>query len=557
MAQVSDKVSRRALALGSVRSYLNSCMKLEIRQISVAKILPVLLLALLFAVALVTVFVQADSYAISTDEAHIDSFGQSVLAWYQTLGKDDSFMHYTGHRLEHGAIFDVIVALAQQTFGQRWHTRAVVNGLAGVVGVLAIALCGFELGGWWAAFLAALGLWLYPRFFGAIFNNPKDIPFASATALVLWAVLLLVRQWRCVGRYLIKNVVLVGFLIGLAISLRIVAIFWYPVLLLLLICWWIYYGRGAFKEKKVVDHLLKQASAVFLILVVSSITIIALWPYIALNPLHNFYDSFIINSKYPFRDAILFAGHRYPNARVPRSYVPVWLVIGSPPAVIFLALIGGLVAYLKLIERKAIQTQILVIGLMLLFPLAMLIALRPTLYGAIRQVLFLAIPLILFAVYGFISLMNYLMRKKLELVAAGLVLVVLIAQLQVIKDMNDLHPYEYIYMSPLIGGVPAANNQYEMDYWAICSKPAAQWLAHNYRKYTTRRSPSIQTSFNPKQLTLYLPKVFKTSNKHPDFYIFATRFDRWHKFPSYKVIHTEGIQGYTACVIKAKPPSAH
>src|SRR5437899_566269 len=133
MAQVSDKVSRRALALGCVRSYLNSCMKLEIRQISVAKTLPASLLVLLFAVALVTVFVQADSYAISTDEAHIDSFGQSVLAWYQTLGKDDSFIHYTGHRLEHGAIFDVVVALAQQAFGQRWHTRAVVNGLAGVV----------------------------------------------------------------------------------------------------------------------------------------------------------------------------------------------------------------------------------------------------------------------------------------------------------------------------------------------------------------------------------------------------------------------------------------
>jgi hypothetical protein len=96
-----------------------------------------------------------------------------------------------------------------------------------------------------------------------------------------------------------------------------------------------------------------------------------------------------------------------------------------------------------------------------------------------------------------------------------------------------------------------------MDYWAICSKPAAQWLAHNYTKYTTRRSPSIQTSFNPKQLTLYLPKVFKIDLKHPDFYVFATRFDRWHKFPSYKVIHTEGIQGYTACVIMAKPPSAH
>ncbi len=373
------------------------------------------------------------------------------------------------YRLEHGAIFDVIVALAQQTFGQPWHTRAVVTGLAAVVGVLAIALCGFELGGWWAAFLAALGLWLYPCFFGAIFNNPKDIPFTSATALVLWAVLLLVRKWEMQWRDLIKNTILVGFLIGFATSIRIVAIFWYPVLLFLLAGWWICYGRGALKEKKVVDHLLKQAGSFFLIMAVSFITIIALWPYIALNPLHNFYNAFIVNSKYPFNHRVLFAGHMYPKGRVPQSYVPVWLTIASPPAIVFLAIIGGLVAYLKLIERRVIQRQTLVIGLTFLVPLGVIIALHPTLYDAMRQVLFLAIPLILLAVYGLISLVSYLLHKKQKLAVAGLVLVVMVAQLQVIKDMHDLHPYEYMYFSPIIGGVPGASGQYEMDYWGVCN----------------------------------------------------------------------------------------
>ncbi len=231
MAQVSDKVSKRTFLNTISCQYPRSCMESKIRQKSVAKILPVSLLVLLFAVALVTVFVQADSYGITLDEPNLDSYGRLALAWYQTLGRDQSSTHYHGsrYRLEHGAIFDVIVALAQQTFGQTWHTRAVVTGLAAVVGVLAIALCGFELGGWWAAFLAALGLWLYPCFFGAIFNNPKDIPFTSATALVLWAVLLLVRKWEMQWRDLIKNTILVGFLIGFATSIRIVAIFWYGI----------------------------------------------------------------------------------------------------------------------------------------------------------------------------------------------------------------------------------------------------------------------------------------------------------------------------------------
>src|SRR5712664_829756 len=94
MARVSDKMGRRALVLDRVSQYLSSCMKLEIRQISIAKILPVLLLVLLFAVVLVTIFVQADSYGITFDEPLQDSYGRSVLSWYQTYGRDQSFMHY-------------------------------------------------------------------------------------------------------------------------------------------------------------------------------------------------------------------------------------------------------------------------------------------------------------------------------------------------------------------------------------------------------------------------------------------------------------------------------
>ncbi len=243
----------------------------------------------------------------------------------------------------------------------------------------------------------------------------------------------------------------------------------------------------------------------------------------------------------------------YPKGRVPQSYVPVWLTIASPPAIVFLAIIGGLVAYLKLIERRVIQRQTLVIGLTFLVPLGVIIALHPTLYDAMRQVLFLAIPLILLAVYGLISLVSYLLHKKQKLAVAGLVLVVMVAQLQVIKDMHDLHPYEYMYFSPIIGGVPGASGQYEMDYWGVCNKPAAQWLAHNYRKYTTQQSPTVTTAFSDELVTLYLPNVFKIDQQHPDFYISMTRYGLENRFPSYKIIHTESIEGYVACVIKVKP----
>ncbi len=519
--------------------------------------LPFSLLALLLASACVSVFVHADSYGITVDEPLQDAYGRSVLAWYQTLGHDQRFMYEAkgSHMPEHGAIFEVIVALAQQTFGHPWHTRAVVTGLAGVVGVLAMALCGYELGGWWAALLAAWGLWLYPRFFGAIFNNSKDIPFTSATALVMWAMLLLVRQWEMNVGYLIRNSVLVGFLIGFAIAIRITALFWYPVLLLLLVGWWICDGWRAWQECRIVKNLAKQACAILLIVAVSCVTIMALWPYIALNPWHNFYHSYLINSQYPFRGAVLFAGHWYPDGRVPQSYVPIWLVIGSPPAVVILAAIGSLGLCLKLLKGKAIQRSMVVIALALLFPCGLLIALHPTFYDGMRQFLFLVPALILLAIDGLISLTRSLAHKKQTLAVIGLVLVVLAAQVQVIKDMQALYPYEYMYFSPFIGGVPGASRLYEMDYWGVCNKPAAQWLAQNYRQYTPRPFPTVMGSYRDQQVTPYLPDVFKIDHRHPDFYFSVTRFGLENHFPSYKIIHTEGLQGYVACVIKLKPPS--
>src|SRR5947207_1642189 len=157
-------------------------MRKSVKQHAFSHILPICLLVVLLGIALVTVFMQADQFGITIDEPLQDQYGRSTLAWYESMGRDTSFLTSypaSDFQPQHGSAFETLVAAAQQVFEHQWYTRAVVTGLAGVVGVVAIALCGLELGGWWTALLAALSLWLYPRFFGAIFNNSKDIAFAS------------------------------------------------------------------------------------------------------------------------------------------------------------------------------------------------------------------------------------------------------------------------------------------------------------------------------------------------------------------------------------------
>ena len=72
-----------------------------------SKLIPQIFLGCLFLIMIFTVFVEANDYGITPDEAVQNSYGHSVLGWYQTLGKNDGFLHYYPelHMPEHGPFF--------------------------------------------------------------------------------------------------------------------------------------------------------------------------------------------------------------------------------------------------------------------------------------------------------------------------------------------------------------------------------------------------------------------------------------------------------------------
>jgi hypothetical protein len=259
------------------------------KTIFMQKTLPLSLFGILLILMLFTVFTQATNYGLTADEDVQAREGLFVYQWYGTLGKNQSFLQYLkdGHEPEHGIIFDAVVAAVQQITHNQWTVEAISIGLAGVLGVVAMALCGLELGGWWFAFLAALSLWLYPRFFGAIFNNSKDIPFASANAFLLWSILLLIRQWEEEKKYL-RNSFLVAFLLALTVAIRVNAVTWYVLLLLLLAGWWLFNFRRVRQEGKIRQAVRKQAGVVGIIGIGSFLGIMAMWPYVFINPYVNF-----------------------------------------------------------------------------------------------------------------------------------------------------------------------------------------------------------------------------------------------------------------------------
>lgn len=526
----------------------------KLKKLPISAWLPVLLLVALGIFMLVWVFWQAGSYGQTMDEPLRDAYGQSVLGWYKSLGRDMSFITaYPAFEYEpqHGAIFDVIAVIFERIFKHYWYTHAVIIGLSGVVGVVAIALCGYELGGPWAALLAALGLWLYPRYFGAIFNNPKDVPFTTAMTWVLWSVLLLMKRWE--SKKYFWYAALTGVLIGIAASIRVTAVIWYPILLLMLYGGFAKVGLQALREGKSELLLRKAVYAGIVIGFASLLAMIILWPYITLNPLSHLIESIQVMSKYPWNGTVLFAGKTYAAADIPRWYAPWWLVIGSPPVLVLCFALGCLKIGFSFAKNHFIDARLAVVAMAFFVPLIAIVAMHSVLYGSLRQFLFLVPPMILIAAYVVVWACRVCVKYWIKGLPLLLITGLLLSYALVVRDMARLYPYEYVYFSPIVGGLPGAANSYETDYWGSCQASSAQWLASNYRRYTKKQHPTVEGIVDFESLiTMHLPSNFRVDEKTPDFVVVPLGVNKDAMYMSYRIVHTVKRQDIALCIVKVK-----
>ncbi|MEJ3749451.1 hypothetical protein WEI85_40100 [Actinomycetes bacterium KLBMP 9797] len=543
----------------SVREGANSASAADALRRLRSPMVPAGLLILLFVLLGFFVATQPNEYGRTFDEELQDEYGVAVLAWYTSAGADQSFLAFPPilHMPQHGPLFETVVAAVQSVTGERWTTRAVVTAVAALLGVLAIALCGYELGGWWMAFLSAAGLALYPRYSGAMFNNPKDVPFAAAMVFVLWLTLRLIRRWPRPRAFLLDGA-LVGLAIGAATSIRVVAVVWYPLLGLVLLGYWLRHGAahragGAWRAA-----LAKQALCAASVVSVSVLAMCAFWPYVFLDPLPHFIESVRAMTNYPWVGMVPLGDQSYSSLDLPRRYTIEWLVIGSPPLVVVFGIVGGLLALVQLLRIRTGDARIVLVGLCFGVPLVAFIVLRSTMYNGLRHFLFVVPPLILLAAYGLSRSMSFLMARRQRVLAGALVGLALLAQVELTAAITRIHPYEYSYFSPVVGGFRGAVGRYELDYWGTCNKAAAQWLASNHGAHLVAapgQPLTVRSSGLAFLVTTYLPPdVFRHDYQieHPDFYIRSMHYVA-DEFPSYTTIHEVLVEGHAICTVKRRP----
>lgn len=418
--------------------------------------------AVLLAVLVLLVFATYDSYAISNDEQVQQHYGELIVAYYASGFTDQALFHYDNLYL-YGGLFDVLAVLVQHLipFVDPYHLRHVLCALIGTAGIGAAWATARLVAGQRAGAIAAFALAACGPWYGSMFNHTKDIPFAAA---MMGATYFLLRAARDLPRPRLRDVVWFGILLGAALGMRVLGLLMVSYAGLAMVMRIPQLRAGPMRDRlSVFAHSVIALAPAFFI---GYVIMIAAWPWSALAPL-NPLRGLIDFGDFHYQIHTLLNGHVYEMDKVPRLYVPIYLLIKLP----LLMLAGAAIALLLVFwpgrtargaSDRRIETALLVF--IAVFPVICEVIDRGPAFTGLRHFLFVVPAFAVLAGIGFDWLVNEFAARTRALAAGALTAIagVLIWNAVILVQ---LHPYQYLYYNPLVGGLEGAARLYVTDYW--------------------------------------------------------------------------------------------
>jgi hypothetical protein len=430
-------------------------------------------LAVLALVAIVAVFTFRD-YGLGWDDYTHSQYGDLLLKLYGSGFADDRALSFV-NLFKYGGGFDMLAALAAKVlpFGL-FETRRLIGAVIGIIGLFVTWRLGRRVGGPIAGCAALILLATCPLYYGHMFINPKDAPFATAMVILLFGI---VRALDEYPRPSIRAVVIVGIGLGVAFGSRVLAGIAAPCALVGLL-FIIAMDVRANGLKPAAQHLGQFIWIMLPALGLGYIIMGLLWPWSVvspLNPLHaaEYFDTFF---EKPWEE--LYAGQQIPVPNMPPSYLPRLFALKLPEIVTALGVLG-FAGIVQLATRSAVpvnrRASLIMLSLAVILPIAVAMVMRPALYNGVRHFIFVVPP---FAVIGGLAVALLVKRaKRYGKVALGVVTVVFAGGVTLpVIEMVRLHPYQYTSFNLASGGVPMAHDNYMLDYWGLAFKQAAEEL---------------------------------------------------------------------------------
>jgi len=413
-------------------------------------------------------------YGLGWDDYTHAEYADLLLRLYGSGFKDTAALSFANLYM-YGGGFDMAAALLHKIIPlELFETRRLLGAVVGLIGLAVTWRLARRVGGPLAGLAALLLLALCPTFYGHMFMNPKDAPFAVAMVVLMLGLVRLAEEYPSPTP---RTVLIIGLGAGLSIGCRILgglALVYAVIGFLPLLAKEVHMqgAREAVRRFAHVVYVLIPGLA-FGYLVMGLV-----WPWSIMeagNPFHalTYFSHFF---EKPWKE--MFDGALVSVPDMPWSYLPTLFALQLPEVLLGLLAvgIGGTLMSLSRTEVPARRKTIfLMLTLAAMLPLLIAMVKRPALYNGIRHFIFVIPPMAVLAGAAFANVMTRLGKTRRSWQPAALAIFAF-GLLLPLGEMIRLHPYQYTHFNHIAGTVRSADSLFMLDYWGLALKQASDGL---------------------------------------------------------------------------------
>lgn len=414
-------------------------------------------------------------YGLGWDDYTHAEYADLLLRMYGSGFRDQAALSFANLYM-YGGGFDMAAAMLHKIIPlELFETRRLLGAIVGLVGLAITWRLGRRVGGPLAGLAALLLLALCPTFYGHMFMNPKDAPFAVAMVILMLGLVRLAEEYPTPSP---RTILIVGIGAGLSIGCRILG----GLALVYAVVGFLPLLIDEFRKQGAREAVHRFAHVVYVLLpglAFGYLLMGLMWPWAILEPANplralTYFSHFF---EKPWKE--MFDGALVSVPDMPWSYLPTLFALQLPEVLLGLlaAAVGGT---LMSLSRQDIAARRKTIFLMLtmaaMLPLVIAMVKRPALYNGIRHFIFVIPPMAVLAGVAFAKLMGCLGRGGRRVWQPAALAVFAFGLLLPLGEMIRLHPYQYTHFNHIAGTVRSADNFFMLDYWGLALKQASDGL---------------------------------------------------------------------------------
>src|SRR5271166_6657635 len=339
-------------------------------------------------------------YGLGWDDYTHAEYADLLLRMYGSGFKDTGALSFANLYM-YGGGFDMAAALLHKIIPlELFETRRLVGAVVGVIGLAVTWRLARRVGGPLAGLAALLLLALCPIYYGHMFMNPKDAPFAVAMVILMLGLVRLAEEYPQPSP---RTILIVGLGAGLSIGSRILG----GLALIYALVGFVPLFVDEIRSLGTREALHRFAHVLYVLLpglVVGYLIMGLIWPWSIMEPGNPFHALTYFSHFFekPWKE--MFDGALVSVPDMPWSYLPTLFALQLPEVLLALTT-AALVATVLALPRSDVparrKTILLMLTLAAVLPIAIAIVKRPALYNGIRHFIFVIPPMTVLAGLAF------------------------------------------------------------------------------------------------------------------------------------------------------------